>query len=544
MKKAVNWICVLSFLTVCALVLLFFAPLTETDGSLTYLEWDSGAVVAADGDVTPIDLQSAQPGLPEGAAYRFTAVLPERGETMYLVMDTTGAAFSLTLDGAPLYDAASAQQSSATVTLPPGGGESLALEISSGGVMNIFPPLIRLTGDPTYQADAMSYANYYAIPAGAMALTLVLLCGLFLLGVSEGRPHWKELLLIFAAAELTVYPLAVGFGTYFFPAALLGVLAWRGWALLCVLALAAYLALHRSRGFWLAWALMAGCSLAALLACWGVSALAGGYLARFMSMLLQEIGSGYYENLVYWLTSWLVLVCTVLSAWELVRYIAAARSEARAMALKNQLMMDNYRAIESRLRENAARQHEFNHRLAAMDAMLRRRDLEGLERSLSSWRSDGAGADRLRYTGNAAVNAIMQDAAVRAEAAGVAFRASAQVPPELPLPEEDVCTLLMNMLDNAVEGASLAQGEGERYIRFHVKAAGGFMAVLCENTFDGRVDTDARGAPRTRKSGDEPHGFGLTQMRAVAEKYGSILDVSWTDTLFTVQTALKLPEKK
>lgn len=37
---------------------------------------------------------------------------------MYLVMDTTGAAFSLTLDGAPLYDAASAQQSSATVTLP------------------------------------------------------------------------------------------------------------------------------------------------------------------------------------------------------------------------------------------------------------------------------------------------------------------------------------------------------------------------------------------------------------------------------------------
>lgn len=66
MKKAVNWICVLSFLTVCALVLLFFAPLTETDGSLTYLEWDSGAVVAADGDVTPIDLQSAQPELPEG----------------------------------------------------------------------------------------------------------------------------------------------------------------------------------------------------------------------------------------------------------------------------------------------------------------------------------------------------------------------------------------------------------------------------------------------------------------------------------------------
>lgn len=133
-----------------------------------------------------------------------------------------------------------------------------------------------------------------------MALTLVLLCGLFLLGVSEGRPRWKELLLIFAAAELTVYPLAVGFGTYFFPAVLLGVLAWRGWALLCVLALAAYLALHRSRGFWLAWALMAGCSLAALLACWGVSALAGGYLARQAHRALQLLAAYGLEQIVQW----------------------------------------------------------------------------------------------------------------------------------------------------------------------------------------------------------------------------------------------------
>ena len=102
----------------------------------------------------------------------------------------------------------------------------------------------------------------------------------------------------------------------------------------------------------------------------------------------------------------------------------------------------------------------------------------------------------------------MQDAAVRAEAAGVAFRASAQVPPELPLPEEDVCTLLMNMLDNAVEGASLAQGEGERYIRFHVKAAGGFMAVLCENTFDGEWT-------RTREARRVPASQGTSRTASV-----------------------------
>ena len=35
----------------------------------------------------------------------------------------------------------------------------------------------------------------------------------------------------------------------------------------------------------------------------------------------------------------------------------------------------------------------------------------------------------------------------------------------------------------------------------------------------------------------------VNQMTAVAEKYHSILDISYTDTEFTVQTALKLPEQ-
>ena len=46
----------------------------------------------------------------------------------------------------------------------------------------------------------------------------------------------------------------------------------------------------------------------------------------------------------------------------------------------------------------------------------------------------------------------------------------------------------------------------------------------------------------SRKSHPEFHGFGIAKMRALAEKYKSILDISYTDTVFTVQTALKLPQ--
>ena len=41
---------------------------------------------------------------------------------------------------------------------------------------------------------------------------------------------------------------------------------------------------------------------------------------------------------------------------------------------------------------------------------------------------------------------------------------------------------------------------------------------------------------------EEGHGFGLSQMRAVAEKYNSVLDISYDQDRFTVQTALALPD--
>lgn len=41
---------------------------------------------------------------------------------------------------------------------------------------------------------------------------------------------------------------------------------------------------------------------------------------------------------------------------------------------------------------------------------------------------------------------------------------------------------------------------------------------------------------------DDPaeHGFGLMKMRSIAEKYGSVLDISYDKNRFTVMTALRL----
>ena len=550
MKRWIKILFALAFLGVCAGVLVFLHRFTQSPPPFSYPAWETGAVVSANGTETAFDPAGLPPELEEGETYHFTVTLPpDREDGTYLIFETAGLEIAAFLDGTEVWYSAAVQapetvnQSQVHLPLPAGGGETLTVDLRPLSETAIMPPLLRLSADPTDQAGAIAYANYYGLPAGASALALVLLWGLFLLGLAHGKRNFLLLLPILAAVLLTVHRLAVGYGIYFLPKAAQAVFT-RPWlegatALLLVL----YLVLHRERPFWKALGIITAWSAGALALVGVISQVRGGYLDRYLSELVSQMGAGIWDGTLYWLIWWLVLVCAALSAWELARSIAGAQGEARALALKNQLMQENYRAIQGRLRESARRNHAVSHQVTALDAAVQARDWTAVERLVSAWKEERA-ADHTHFTENVTVNAILQDAAGRAKAAGITFRASVLIPKTLPILDEELCALLMNMLDNALEGAERTPEGREKTIRFQMRVKGDFIPILCENTFDGHVETAPDGSVKTTKPDPDSHGFGLAQMRAVVEKYESILDVSWTDDHFTVQTAPQFPREK
>ena len=479
--REAKWVrrgCALAFLALCAGVMLFLQRFTQSEPSFVYPAWETGAVVSASGGETAFDPAGLPPELGEGELYRFTMTLPEgRTNGDFLIFETAGMEVSVRLDGAQLWYSLSdqnpetANQSQAHIPLPAGGGEALTLDLRSLSEAAIVPPILRLSSDPSDQAGTIAYANFYGLPAGATALALILLGGLFLLGASQGRWNWSLLLPVLAAALLTVHRLTRGYGPYFLPQPVQDLFSHRWLEWLAALALLLYLALQRDRAFRRALGALAAWSAGALAAAALFSFLRGGYLSLYLSSLAEQVLLGFWDGPLYWLNGWLVLVCAALSAWAVVRTLAASRAEASALRLKGNLMMESYRA----------------------------------------------------------------------RAAGIRLEVRADVPEQLPVPVEDLCALLMNLLDNALEGAARVEVPGERFIRFRAAVKDGYFAVRCENSYAGPLAPDERGRLRTTKADPEAHGFGLPQMSAVAEKYGSLLDVSYTDRVFTVQTALKLP---
>ena len=552
MKKVMYFCLASAFLLVCVGLLAFLHPFTVTEGNLTYLEWETASIISPDGTEQPFDVLSGEPELADEEYFRFTTTLPERAESgTFLIFEVSGASLSVSLDGQELYTSSSilmentANLAQVMVPLPAGKAGALTMELHPLITpLNLFPPLLRISEDPINAKGSIAYANYYGFPAGAMALSLALIWGLFLFSILNRKTDWRLLLLVLACAGLTLYPIAVGYGWYFFPESWLSFFTWRGIPILSALALILYLCLHRSRDFLRALLTLTLWSLGALAVCGVVSAMRDGYLASYLSdSWTSLIQIGYYDGLLYWITVWLVGVCVLLSTWDTVRGVIRVKTEARTLELKNEMAMENYRILEGKMREGAQLRHEYAHQLTALGAMYENRDLEGIGRLLTELKGKNRQASQVRFTEHFAVNAILQNAAERAENSGIHFEASAILPRELPIPDEDLCTLFMNLLDNALEGAG-QDGNGKRFIHLRTSIRNGFLAVFCENSYNGSLSTDQHGKLRSTKPEPETHGFGLALMEKIAEKYKSLLDVSYTDTVFTVQTALKLPEEK
>ena len=498
-------------------------------------------MVSADGSQRALD-SAALPPLEEGESYQFSLTLPEnRTRETRLMFDAGGLEAAVYLDGQQVWYSvalASTEDSElgpVLLTLPVGGGETLTMVLRPASPSSSIsqPPVLRFPD-----------VSGYGLPAEMSTRMLILFWGLFLMNAARGTPNWQLLLPMLTAALRTVQHLAVRYQGDSLPQPVLAALSGSWLIVLAALVMAVYLALQRRRGVWKAFGILTAVSVGGMLALSAFSAVRNHTWAdTFAGTAARLLRSGDVVRILYWMTLWAIMVCALLAAWELARSILRTQRESQALALRNQLIMDNYRALEQKMRESAALRHEFKHRLLAIDSMLQARDLEGLERCVADWKEESAASSPLLYSSNLVVNAILQDAAGRARAAGVSFRVTALVPEELPFPDEDLCALLMNLLDNALEGAARTPEGRERSILFRARIFKGFLVLRCENTFDGYVKTDGQGRLLTIKDEPSSHGFGMAQMRSVAHKYHARLDVDYNGQRFTVQTALQLPAK-
>lgn len=102
----------------------------------------------------------------------------------------------------------------------------------------------------------------------------------------------------------------------------------------------------------------------------------------------------------------------------------------------------------------------------------------------------------------------------------------------------DMCNLLSNVLDNAIE-ASLNLENSEREIEFRMVSRGEYIVVKCKNHFAGDVK-EKRGEFWSKKRQFSQKGYGLKILEEVAEKYDGSLMTDYDHEKFEITILLKI----
>lgn len=504
----------------------------------------------------------------------------------------------LLLDGEP-FQRISGGLGWAYLTLPPdSSGKTLTLitEIMEGDTI----PVLYLTDDGIIREQSRADTSLYAFPAATFGVIFLLTMGLFLYGVLEGARPWPVLLLSAAALGQAVYFYLNNLPTYSLPPAIYGLALWQSRALLfaapslylllsmkkrrrvfapfailpaaiywgvagfqTVIPLFSNMAVHVGTLFCLTIAALLVCAVletrdgnpvfrhfltwlgacaAVIVALCAVSLVRTGALPPTLGAFLTYPLTWLDMELFCW-NSLLLALCLLESVGAFIRRVAQRDTEMRVLSARESLTREQLATVRESAAALGELRHEMKSHYLVLQNLNRAGEPERLEAYLSELVSEADSIPAMTYAPHPAINAVLTAMLARAQKQGIQVDHRVDVPETLPFPDTELCTVLMNLLQNALEANTLAPEGARKWLRVDLHIRGVHLYMGVENSRFGPVDYDGEtGLCRTTKEDKSAHGYGLKAVQTVARKYQSELVLKFPEGSFSAATALQMPD--
>lgn len=138
---------------------------------------------------------------------------------------------------------------------------------------------------------------------------------------------------------------------------------------------------------------------------------------------------------------------------------------------QRELLDTHYQEVENMYRQMRGWRHDYRNHIQTMKAYAAQGDLEAIRSYLDLLDTDLNTVDTVVKTGNAMADAILNSKISLAKARDIPVHVDAHIPVKLTMSELDLCVILGNLFDNAME-ASLALPPQERLIRVYMDMKG------------------------------------------------------------------------
>jgi len=224
---------------------------------------------------------------------------------------------------------------------------------------------------------------------------------------------------------------------------------------------------------------------------------------------------------------WWAWVAAILAALALAYGIGLASRallyrfvDRRIASYQNDLVAKHCEEVQTIYREMRGWRHDYHNHIQTMKAYRKLGEDDKIDEYLAGLEADLTAVDTVVKSGNVKVDAILNSKLSLAKDKGIAVHAKAVVPSQLTISEIDLCVILGNLLDNAIEATVKIKKADTRLIRVYIDVKRDHLYISATNTSGERVQ-EQDGRYVSTKGGY--HGFGLMRVDRLVDKYGGYI---------------------
>lgn len=213
------------------------------------------------------------------------------------------------------------------------------------------------------------------------------------------------------------------------------------------------------------------------------------------------------------------------------------RLTERKMRIWRSMMERHYEEVQAMYRQMRIWRHGYKNHLQVMKAHLDMGEYQELEEYIRRLDRELGSAGEVIDTGNRVLDTGLNSMIAMAEAKQIDVNVKVILPPELSVDEYDLCVLLGNLLDNAVEGCETL-GEGERrFIRIYIGVLKEQLYVSVTNSHAARIRKEGGRYRSTKAPG---RGLGIMSIDQVVSKYHGHVNRQNDESVFATEVLLPL----
>ena len=209
--------------------------------------------------------------------------------------------------------------------------------------------------------------------------------------------------------------------------------------------------------------------------------------------------------------------------------------ERQIASYQQELIETHYRELDNMYRQIRGWRHDYRNHIQTMKAYAAAQDWDAIRHYLDLLDEDLTTVDTVIKTGNPMTDAILNSKISLAKSKGIEVVADAHIPVKLKSSEIDLCCIIGNLFDNAIE-ASMKLPEEKRRIRVYMDMKNTQLYISFTNFTAGKKLPKEGTLFRSTKGAG--HGFGLVRIDAIVERLEGYISRGSEDGAFTTEILL------